>query len=40
MAILEGHGIHTEMIATSRPGYIVYEDSYQIAAEPYADTPT
>ena len=39
MAILEGHGIHTEMIATTRPGYIVYEDAYQIAAEPYADTP-
>jgi hypothetical protein len=39
-AILGGHGIHTEMIVSSRPGYIVYEDAYQIAAEPYADTRT
>jgi hypothetical protein len=38
--ILGGHGIHTEMIVSSRPGYIVYEDAYQIAAEPYADTRT
>ena len=38
-AILEHHNIHTEMISSSRPGYIVYEDAYQIAAEPYADSP-
>jgi hypothetical protein len=39
-AILEAHGVHTEMIVSSRPGYIVYEDPYQIAAEPYANTRT
>lgn len=36
--ILESHGIQTEMIRTNRPGYVVYEDDYQIAAEPYKDT--
>jgi hypothetical protein len=37
-AILEGHGVHTEIIRTERPGYIVYEDEYQITAEPFSDS--
>lgn len=36
--ILEAHGIRVEIIRTDRPGYIVYEDAYQIAAEPFQDT--
>lgn len=38
--ILEGHGHHVEMIRSDRPGYIVYEDEHQIAAEPFRDTTT
>ena len=37
---LEEHGIQTEMITTARPGYIVFEDEFQIAAEPFAETRT
>jgi hypothetical protein len=39
-AILKSHGVVTQMLRTERPGYIVYEDEFQIAAEPFADTPT
>jgi len=38
--ILESHDVAVEIITTDRPGYITYEDDYQIAAEPFADTPT
>ncbi len=37
-AMLQAHDILTEMIVTDRPGYIVYEDDFQIVAEPFADT--
>ena len=36
--ILEEHDIPVEMIATERPGYIVYEDEHQVVAEPFSDT--
>ncbi len=36
--LLEHHGLFVQMIKTNRPGYIVYEDDYQIAAEPFADS--
>lgn len=39
-AILEAHGVAVEIIRTPRPGYIAYEDKYQIVAEPFADTPS
>ena len=39
-AILDLHGVDTEMLKTERPGYIVYEDACQVAATPFADTPT
>ena len=39
-AILESHGVAVDVIATDRPGYITYEDDYQVAAESFADTPT
>ena len=38
--ILEDYGISVDVIRTNRPGYIVYEDRHQIAAEPFNDTPT
>lgn len=38
-AILEANGIGVEVLRTNRPGYIAYEDAYQVTAEPYADTP-
>jgi hypothetical protein len=34
-ALLEHHGIPTRMIQTDLPGYIVYEDDYQVAAVPF-----
>jgi hypothetical protein len=39
-AILELHDIQVEIIKTDRPGYIFYEDDFQVAAYPFADTVT
>ncbi len=38
--ILEAHGIAVDVIQTERPGYVVYEDSVQVAAEPFKETCT
>ena len=38
--ILDSHGINVEMLKTAKPGYTVYEDEFQVAAEPYSDTNT
>ena len=38
VAILNTHGVHTEMLRTERPGYVVYEDPFQVAAEPFGET--
>ncbi len=38
--ILERYDIAVQMIRTDRPGYVLYEDEFQIAAYPFADTPT
>ena len=38
--ILHSHGIEVETIKTERPGYVVYEDKHQVAAEPFKDTTT
>jgi hypothetical protein len=37
-SIISRHDVHTEMIQTDRPGYVVYEDDYQIIAEPFSDS--
>ena len=37
-AILEDHDIAVDVIQTDRPGFVVYEDRYQIAAEPFRDS--
>ena len=34
-AILEAHDIGVEMVSTDRPGYVVYEDEFQVVAEPF-----
>jgi hypothetical protein len=38
--VLESHSLSVETIRTRRPGYILYEDEYQVAAYPFRDTPT
>ena len=38
VSILNHHDVHTEMIQTERPGYIVYEDAHQVVAEPFSDS--
>jgi hypothetical protein len=37
-AILDNHGVPVRTIKAKRVGYVVYEDEYQIVAEPFADT--
>jgi hypothetical protein len=36
--ILEHHGVSVRMLKADRVGYIVYEDEFQIVAQPFADT--
>ncbi|MGE0084514.1 MAG: hypothetical protein AB7S75_08835 [Desulfococcaceae bacterium] len=36
--ILEAHDVNVVRLLTDKPGTIVYEDDYQIAAVPFADT--
>ena len=38
--ILEQYGMLVEELRTRGPGYVVYQDRHQIAAYPFADTPT
>lgn len=38
--ILHSHGMSVEMLRTERPGYVVYEDEFQVAAEPFRETVT
>lgn len=38
ITILEAHGIQVNTIKSTRPGYIVYEDEFQVVAEPFADS--
>ena len=40
VAILEEFGHHVTMIKVRNPGYIVYEDDYQVVAEPFSDIQT
>lgn len=35
VAVLEEHGARVKILKTTRPGYVVYEDSFQIVAEPF-----
>lgn len=38
--LLERHGRPVEMLKAKRPGYVLYEDEFQIAAYPFSETPT
>lgn len=38
--VLEAHGVSVDILRTERPGYIVYEDEFQVAAEPFKETAT
>lgn len=35
--LLERQGYPIEVLKSQRPGYIVYEDEFQVVAEPFAD---
>lgn len=37
VAILENHQVPVKLLKATRVGYVVYEDGFQIVAEPYAD---
>ena len=37
MELLNRAGVHTRAITTTKPGYVVFEDEYQIAAIPFRD---
>lgn len=38
-AVLVRHGIGVRELKTDRPGYVVYDDEYQVVAEPFRETP-
>ena len=40
VAILEEHDRVVAFIRTQRPGYITYQDRFQVAAVPFSDTET
>jgi hypothetical protein len=33
--LLEQHDVAVRMLTTDRPGYVVYEDAFQVTAEPF-----
>jgi hypothetical protein len=37
-ALLERQGVPIRRLRTQRPGYVVYEDDFQVAAVPFRDT--
>jgi hypothetical protein len=37
VVLLEHHDIRVRMIKSERPGYVLYEDEFQIVAVPFAD---
>jgi hypothetical protein len=39
-SVLEENGYSIEILKESRIGYVVYEDDYQVVAEPFSDTMT
>jgi hypothetical protein len=38
VSILQNHGIHVHTLKTKKVGYVVYEDDFQIVAEPFKQT--
>lgn len=39
VALLEHKDVAVREVRSERPGYIVFEDAFQVAAIPFADTP-
>jgi hypothetical protein len=39
-SVLQSYDIVVETITTRRPGYIIYEDDFQVAAYPFKETTT
>lgn len=39
-ALFEKHGHNVTMIREARVGYVVYEDEFQVVAEPFSETQT
>lgn len=37
LEILDRHGVLSKMLTTSRPGYVLYEDEFQICAIPFRE---
>jgi hypothetical protein len=37
--LLDGAGVPVLELRTTRPGYILYEDDFQVVALPFRDTP-
>jgi hypothetical protein len=37
-AVVKRHALGAEIVKTTRPGYICYEDEFQVAAIPFRDT--
>ncbi|PQA86816.1 hypothetical protein CW354_15140 [Marinicaulis flavus] len=37
LALLGRHGVMSEMLTTAKPGMIIYEDDWQVAAIPFKD---
>jgi len=35
--LLEDYGVFIQVLTSSRPGYLVYEDDFQIVAEPFSN---
>ena len=35
VALLAEHDVHSRMLRSDRPGYVVYEDDFQVTAEPF-----
>jgi hypothetical protein len=40
IAVLEAHGLSVDKVRTEKPGYLVYEDAYQVWAVPFTETTT
>jgi len=38
--LLGKYGVHVNVIRTTRPGYVIYEDEHQVTAYPFSDTRT
>lgn len=40
VSMLEAHNCLVDVVKTDKPGYIVYEDEFQVIAEPFIETET